>query len=369
MKNREEWTSRSRLNAACGLEVPDRVPVLTYSNHFQLRWAGYSYGEVMREGEKFVEAQVEALDHFGYDGVTSIGGPGMVADALGAKLLVPEEESPSMTEPGLTEKREEIDVEGLYNRDLRRNEFIRFSLEVTGKLKEALPPGVPLIAAISSPFREAALLRGFERLFIDIAEEPEFVRELIKLTTGRLYEFAKLAVGAGADVLGLTDPFASRSMISRSRFENTVLPSEKELVGRIHETTEAKVLFHTCGQWGDRFDLASQAGADIYHIDRIGDMGLGEAVERYGDSSAIMGRLSTTGLLLNGEPEEVCRAARKSIAAAAEGGNYVLGGNCSLAPDTPPENLEAAVAAAKRYGTYPLEASEIDDTEKGLCSK
>jgi|GEM_PF-589144 len=348
----EGYTSRKRIEKVIGSGVPDRVPVLTYSNHFQIRWAGYNYGEVMREGEKFVEAQLSALDHFGYDGVTSLGGPGMVADALGAELLVPEDESPSMTEPGLTAKRDKIDLEGLYARRIENGKHLQFSLQVTEHLRKELNPRVPLIAAISSPFREASLLRGFERLFLDLAREPSFTEGLIDLMADRVYDFARMAVEAGADLLGFTDPFASQTMISRSRFRSSVYPYEKKLIERIHDTTGAKVLFHTCGQWGDRFDLAVKTGADIYHIDGVGEANLSEITKRYGDSVAIMGRLPTTGLLLREDPEEVLQVARNSIESVDNGGNYILAGNCSLAPDTPPANLNAMVEAAKAADAF-----------------
>ncbi len=360
----EGYTSRERIEKVIGSGVPDRVPVLTYSNHFQIRRAGYSYGEVMREEEKFIEAQLSALDHFGYDGVTSLGGPGMVADALGAELLIPEDESPSMTEPGLTAERDKIELEELYAKGIEAGNHLQFSLEVTERLRKELDPRVPLIAAISSPFREASLLRGFERLFLDLARAPGFAEELIDLMTDRVYDFARMAVEAGADLLGFTDPFASQTMISWFRFRNSVYPYEKKLIEKIHDTTGAKVLFHTCGQWGDRFDLAVKAGADIYHIDGVGEANLGEITKKYGGSAAIMGRLPTTGLLLQEGPEEVRRVARNSIELAGDGGNYILAGNCSLAPDTPPANIGAMVEAADKDGTYQSGTDEEGRTRK-----
>ena len=352
--NDSRYSSKDRLLAVTGADNPDRVPVMTYSNHFQIRQAGYSYGEVLEDGEKFVEAQVDGRERFGYDGVTGLGGPGMIADALGAELLVSEDESPSMTEPGLTGERTEVDLNELYSKSLTDGEFVSFTVGVNQKLGKAIGPDVPLVVSVSSPFREACLLRGFERLFGDMIREPSFVESLVELMTEKVYEYARLMAEAGADVLGITDPFASSAMISRPQFEDLVYPSEKEIIDLIHGNTEARVLFHTCGEWGDRFDLAVQAGADIYHIDGVGRQGLEEIRKSYPDP-VIMGRIPTTGLLLNGSPEEVRSASEVSIDAAGDGGNYILAGNCSLPPETPAENLEAMVETARLKGTYPLE--------------
>lgn len=360
-----QYSPKDRLFTAIGSEEPDRVPVLTYSNHFQIHQAGYSYGEVMECGEKFVEAQVAGLEKFGYDGVTGLGGPGMIADALGANLIVGNDESPSMTEPGLTGGRGSdcIDLDKLYSRKVVGGDYIPFTLEVNERLDEVIGPDVPLIAAISSPLREACLLWGFERLFGSMIREPSFIKDFVGLMTDKVYEYAELVVEAGADILGITDPFASSSMISKPQFKDLVYPSERELIGRIHGNTRAKVLFHTCGEWGDRFDLAIEAGADLYHVDGVGKRGLDEIRSNYPDTT-IMGRIPTAGLLLNGCPGEVRKAAEASIEAAGTGGNYVLAGNCSLAPETPPANVKAMVEAVKTWGVYPLKPAGVTPEER-----
>lgn len=349
-----QYSSKDRLYAAIGSEEPDRVPVLTYSNHFQVREAGYSYGEVMENGDKFVEAQITCLEEFGYDGVTGLGGPGMIAEALGAKLRVGEDESPSMTEPGLSVESDDLNLDKLYSRDVIEGDHVPFTLGVNEKLGEELGPDVPLVASISAPFREACLLSGVEELFGKVVRNPSFVKDLVDLVTEKVYDYAKLVVEVGADVLGVTDPFASSSMISRSRYRELVYPSEKKVIDRIHGNTGAKVLFHTCGEWGDRFDLAVEAGADLYHVDGVGKLGLDEIRSRYPDIT-IMGRIPTARLLLNGRPGQVREAADASVVAAGDGGNYVLAGNCSLAPETPSANVKAMVETAKTRGGYPLD--------------
>ncbi|MFP4135907.1 MAG: uroporphyrinogen decarboxylase family protein [Candidatus Acetothermia bacterium] len=356
--------SKDRLYAAIGSEKPDRVPVLTYSNHFQIRQAGYSYGEVMEDGDKFIEAQIAGLEEFKYDGVTGLGGPGMIAEALGAELVVGQDESPSMTKPGLTGKTEDIDLDELYSRDVLEGDYVPFTLGVNERLGRELGPDVPLIVAISAPFRETCLLSGVEKVFQMVVKNTSFLEDFLQLMTEKVYEYAELVVGAGADILGFTDPFASSSMLSRSKYRELVLPSEEEVIGRIHENTGAKVLFHTCGEWGDRFDLAVEAGADIYHVDGVGKLGLDEIRTIYSEAT-IMGRLSTTDLLLNGGPREVREASRASIAAGAGGGSYVLAGNCSLAPETPPANVKAMIETARTRGSYPLDpvADNMEERE------
>lgn len=42
------------------------------------------------------------------------------------------------------------------------------------------------------------------------------------------------------------------------------------------------------------------------------------------------------------------------IQKAGQGGGYLLSASGCLSKDTPLENLDAMVSAAKKYGTYPL---------------
>lgn len=208
------------------------------------------------------------------------------------------------------------------------------------------------------------LLRGFELVFTDMVGDPPFVIDLVGAMAEKVFEYASLLVGAGADIVGMTDPFVNSSMISYEQYSEVVHPFEESLIDRVHEETGAKVLFHTCGEWGDRFDAAVSAGADIYHVDGVGNLSLGQLTEEFAGETAIMGRLNTTGLLLNGSPERVRQAAGVSLNEARGHGNYVLGGNCSLAPDTPPENLHAMVEVAHEEGPARREENfEVDEME------
>lgn len=69
---------------------------------------------------------------------------------------------------------------------------------------------------------------------------------------------------------------------------------------------------------------------------------------------ALKGNVDPVEVLLKGTPEDVERAVRHCIEAAAEGGGYVLGTADSTVVGTPFENIHAFVEAGKKYGRYPL---------------
>ena len=82
------------------------------------------------------------------------------------------------------------------------------------------------------------------------------------------------------------------------------------------------------------------------------DCNLAEVKKLYGDRLALMGNLPTTTLMLSGTPEEVRRAAREAMDAAAEGGGFILSTGDQCGRDTPDENLFAMVDEARNYGVY-----------------
>ena len=81
-------------------------------------------------------------------------------------------------------------------------------------------------------------------------------------------------------------------------------------------------------------------------------MDLAEAKRRWGDKLCLKGNLNTFHLMYQGTVEEVERAAKKAIDAAADGGGYILSTGDQCARDTPDENLFKLVEISKTYGRY-----------------
>jgi uroporphyrinogen decarboxylase len=57
---------------------------------------------------------------------------------------------------------------------------------------------------------------------------------------------------------------------------------------------------------------------------------------------------------LHGTPSEVEEAAIELIKKCGPGGRYVLSPGCALPLATPIENVQAMIAAANKYGKYPI---------------
>jgi uroporphyrinogen decarboxylase len=84
----------------------------------------------------------------------------------------------------------------------------------------------------------------------------------------------------------------------------------------------------------------------------MGDCDLADLKRRYGDRIILKGNLHTTDVMLNGSVDDVVRACKRCIDAAAAGGRFILSTGDQTPRDTPDANIRAVVETARTYGKY-----------------
>jgi uroporphyrinogen decarboxylase len=90
------------------------------------------------------------------------------------------------------------------------------------------------------------------------------------------------------------------------------------------------------------------------HFDH--QVSLTKAKRQIGDRITLMGNIDTNSVLQLGSAEDVEKACRKAIGAAAPGGGFILSGGCEIPKDMPHQNMHAMLKAVQKHGRYPLEA-------------
>jgi uroporphyrinogen-III decarboxylase len=73
---------------------------------------------------------------------------------------------------------------------------------------------------------------------------------------------------------------------------------------------------------------------------------IGDAFAMAGDQVALWGNIDPVRVLLNGNTSDV-RDAVTGLLNTAAGRRFVLSSGCILAPETPPQNLQALFSAAR----------------------
>lgn len=213
------------------------------------------------------------------------------------------------------------------------------------------------------PFERAIAMRGMERFFMDLVENPDFAQALLRKTTdmckAMMAPFLE-ALGDNVDIIKIGDDLGTQTslLISPRMYRRFLKPLHAEYIAFIKEHTKAKVLFHTDGDVFPLLDDLVEIGVDILNpvqtsAGRMAD--LATLKKRYGNALAFCGGIDTHRVLPYGTPEEVRAEVRRVIEQLAPGGGYLLAAVHTIMDDVPPENILAMVDAALEYGRYPIQ--------------
>ena len=343
-------TPIQRVMAAVELEEPDYVPVVPQITYTTARVINIKFSEVLYNSEKMAGALVAGYRAAGYDGIY-VGWESsfnLVAEAMGCRLRtrqdgVPVVEGRVVKDPSDVDKVRIVDP----GRDGRLSVHLR-AIEL---VREEVGRNVPIFRYIPGPLTLASILRGQEKLLVELIKNPDLVHDLLKLSTESSKRFGIAAVEHGADVIVVADPMASTSVISPKMFDQFVFPYTRDLLKVVSQAGGVPSL-HICGKTGSILKRMIETGTRIIELDHPVDLAL--AKEKIGKRVCIEGNLNPTGTLLTGKPEDVEREARECIEKAAEGGGFILSSGCEVPLDAPFKNVRAMVLSSKKYGRYPL---------------
>ena len=314
-------------------EKADRLPWMPITMMFAADVLGVRYGSYARDYRVMVDAQVKTAERFGFDHVSTIGPPGPEAADLGAKIQWYDDQPPAMVEAEslFAEKRDFAAAQGRGHVHGERVENRVRGLEL---LRERVGDELLIEGWLSGPCAEAADLRGINRLMLDFADDPEFVRELFDFTLEGAIKFAKVQFEAGADVVGVGD--AAASLLGPRIYREFVWPWEKRLVEAIHGMG-GRVRLHICGSTQKILSGMGALGCDLVDIDFPVALDLARA--QMGTQQAIAGNLDPVRDVRNGTPETIAQALEALHAKVGAG--WIVAPGCEVVRDTPHANVLA----------------------------
>lgn len=340
-----DLTPMERTMAVLRREIPDRVPLVLESREFGLKYYGAKFEAAYGDPDLYVQSQLKVLRDFQLDAAWDIWCTPAVDEALGARMAIPEDDPPWIEQPCVHTPE---DLAKLKPVDPWKDGRMPYLLDVVARLKEAVGPEMPVVAWASPPFRTACMIRGNTNLYLDLFDDPQFIKDLLEVTTESCTAYGKALVEAGADIVCTSNPVANMDCISLEHFKEFAHPYTKRFFADIKQAGAKAINFHTCGRWDDRYDLCCE-NADILHVDRVV---LGEFKQKYGDRIVPMGNVKAVATLYQGTPEQVREEARACVEAAAPGGGYILSADCAVPRDTPPENAHVLTEVVNEMRVY-----------------
>ena len=225
------------------------------------------------------------------------------------------------------------------------------------EIKENTPYAV--ISGISGVVYEICwYMRGLERLFMDMIEQPEILEAIIDRTLKFWMDWFRLfldEVGDVVDVIMIGDDLGAQNgpLFPPRIYRSIVKPRHKQLVQYIKSRTDAKIWYHTCGSIIEYIPDLLDNGIDILNPVQTSakDMDARGLKSRFGDRLVFWGGgIDAQHVLPSASPDEVRAAVRESMDAFKPGGGYVFNNVHNIQADIPPENILALFDAAYEYG-------------------
>ncbi|MGE5360639.1 MAG: uroporphyrinogen decarboxylase family protein [Bacteroidales bacterium] len=343
-----------RCQAVLEGRLPDRVPVVPQTFMFAAETAGISVGELARSAAKMAEAQVVCQARYRYDGCVIDFDDASLAEACGAKVIYRAEE-PAVVDESQPVVKDLDAVEELALPDPWRDGRLPIWLEATRLLADRIGDHVWIMGrADQGPFSLACLLRGTQQFMVDLMNEARHAQldRLIDYCRRACAVFASAQQVSGAHATSIGDALAGPSVISPAMFRRFALAPERCLAEEV-QAQGLPLSIHICGKTNRIIGDMASTGARILEVDAVVDMG--EARRLVPTTTVLMGNINTTDMAF-GTPAHITAAAQQVLATTGGRGVFLSSG-CALGRNTKPENLQAMVAAAARFGApAPAEA-------------
>jgi uroporphyrinogen decarboxylase len=334
----------------------DRLPCVPIVGNTAARVIGARVSDFRGNGRLIASAQVAAYKLFGYDVIRVFTDLYTQAEAMGAKVHYPPDETAYLETPALTDNSE---IDSLEPANPYRDGNLPGHLEAMKIALDQVGYEVSVTGALTGPFTNASFLIGTEKLVRLTLKDPGKVHRLceISLQTNLRYARAMMDIGCAPS---LTDPMSSSTVISPGQFKEFSFPYLKRLIDFIH-TLGKTVTLHICGKTSRIWGMMADAGADCLSIDNEAD--LLEAKQKVGGRVRIMGNVRPSEVMLRGTTSDVRAAVVACLRKAYDSPKgYIVASGCSLPTETPFRNIQAMLDTVWEAG-YPV---NIEQLERGV---
>jgi uroporphyrinogen-III decarboxylase len=384
----ETMTHYERIIAAYELKEPDRVPVIPINSYFLPYYAGMTIRQAQHEPDRLVQAHLDHQEFLGdavhpfqsgHDHLGLFGRTGWDQTTLDWRIFEkfpPEGNLPNLYEKDVIEDYQDVFERGfstlLFNRKLENDiwkrsvrDFLYFEFDYLKVWAAAWrrfveQSGISLLlgARACHPLDLLQYYRGIFNLVTDLYEQPEDVKAMCEWLSE--YEAVRamgraMTMGAGevpgADTIlfinggppglppkmfdefyfpyakKMIDMFVTRGFKVQNHWDTDLTPHLRTIAGLVEGLPKGKVVMD--------FEKTNMK----------------KAKELLGDKMCIAGNVPVA-MLIYGTVAEVEDYCKTLIRDCAEGGGYMLGGECDIPWDARPENLLAMVEAAKKFGQY-----------------
>lgn len=310
----------------------DRIPNTSLFMTFAARQIGVPYGQYVSDYKLLSQGLLTCYEKFHQDMLCVVSDPMREAQALGAKVIIPEDDIPYCKEKRVKSVE---DISTL--KPVKPENSVRTydRLEAVRYLSEKVNKEVPIVGWVEGAVAEACDLAGLSEFMMMMIDEPEMAHQLLEICMEQSRLFALGQIEAGAQIIGVGD--AATSLIGPELYDEFALPYQQKLIEDIHKAG-AKAKLHICGNLNFVLESIVKTGADIVDLDYMVDMK--KAVDIFGDKISACGNFDPVSVVLQGNVEEVQKEVERCASYRNKNAVFISAG-CEIPKYTSDENVLA----------------------------
>ena len=317
---------------------PKRIalPIMT---HPGIEYIGKSVREAVTDGEVHFAAIKALAERYPSAACTVIMDLTVEAEAFGAKILIPEEEIPTVTDRLVSDA---ASVEALQMPSLeagRVPEYLKANRLAAEQIKDR-----PVLAGCIGPFSLAGRLYDMSEIMVAIYIEPDVIMALLDKCTAFLIDYCKALKATGVAGVVMAEPAAG--LLSNEDHQMYATPYIKQIVDAVQDD-DFTVILHNCGNTGQCTGAMVESGAAAMHFGNLVD--IPQALTEVPEEILVMGNLDPVGVLKQATPEEVAAATSDLLEKTRDAKNFVISTGCDLPPAVPEANIKAFFGAVEAY--------------------
>jgi len=339
-----ELNARERVLKLFRREKIDRVPVFSGMGNVTIHGLekyDWQFSEIHTDARKMASMAASTYQLFGFECAVVPFDVGVEAEALGAELnFYPHRTDvvyPTVSRK-LAEKVKDLNIQ--VPADLSRAGRIPIVTEAIGLLKKEFGDEVAIGSWVLGPYTLAGQLVELSDLTKAAFKDTALVRSILDTLAEALIEIIRIYRQAGADYISVREMGASGDILSPRMFKNLIQPP----LERICSAIESPNVLHICGDTDDIVEQMAACGADAISVEPKNHVA--ETRKKLGPEALILGNIDAFGVMVGGTPDDVDKAVKEAI---SNGVNGIWPG-CDIWPTVPKENMEALMAAARKYG-------------------
>lgn len=353
-----QMTSRERVRTAIARKIPDRVPLQDSP------WGA----TVERWHKEGLPERQSPAEFFGFDFI-AVGAD--LSPRFPIKLLSEDEEyivettstggvrrnhkdhstTPEVIDCPVKKKDDWPPIRARLKPDFKRVDWAS-ALRTYEKAREA---GKYIVFSAASGYD---LLQGYiksEQLLMFMAEDPDFIKEMIDVTSDLILDAVRRMHKEGFLFDGVwvynDMGYRNSSLFSPEMYRQIIAPSDKKRNDWFHEHGMQTIL-HSCGRVKGLIPDLIEAGFDcLQPLEAKAGMDLHELKPLYGDKIALFGNINVL-LMENPDDSKIEAEIREKFKIGMPGGGYLYHSDHSIPKDISFQKYKFVMECVRKYGQY-----------------